>query len=130
MGPFLRGPSPRHGYLDSSPIICLDSGPMLRRREQNRNDQRARIVEAARRLFARRSVDEVTMSEVAADAGVARATVFNHFGSKHALMEAITEDVIAHCQGMLRKALADSNTSTPRVVATLFRPVVAACEEG
>ena len=102
---------------------------MLPRREQNRNDQRARIVEAARRLFARGSVDEVTMAEVAADAGVARATVFNHFGSKHALMEAITEDVIAHYQGMLRNALEDTTTSTPVLVRALFEQMGAGIEE-
>jgi len=109
--------------------MCLDSSPMLPRREQNRNDQRARIVEAARRLFARGSVDEVTMAEVAADAGVARATVFNHFGSKHALMEAITEDVIAHYQGMLRNALADTTTATPVLVRALFEQMGAGIEE-
>jgi len=102
---------------------------MLMRREQNRNDQRARIVEAARRLFARDGVDEVTMVQVAEEAGVARATVFNHFGSKHALVEAITEDVIAHYQGMLRNALADTTTPTPVLVRALFDEMGAGIEE-
>jgi len=59
-----------------------------------RLEQRIRIVDAARRLFANHGFDEVTMAEVAAAAGVARATVFNHFGSKHALVEAITEEAV------------------------------------
>ena len=102
---------------------------MLMRREQNRTDQRARIVEAARRLFARDGVDEVTMAQVAAEAGVARATVFNHFGSKHALVEAITEDVTAHYQGMLRNALADTTTPTAVLVRALFDEMGAGIEE-
>jgi AcrR family transcriptional regulator len=102
---------------------------MLGRREQNRSDQRARIVESARRLFAQRSVEEVTMDEVAVDAGVARATVFNHFGSKHALVEAITEDVIAHYQAMLRNALADTTTPTPVLVRALFEQMAMGIEE-
>ncbi len=101
----------------------------MMRREQNRTDQRARIVEAARRLFARDSVDEVTMAQVAAEAGVARATVFNHFGSKHALVEAITEDVIAYYDGMLRNALADTVTPTTTLVRALFETMGAGIEE-
>ena len=102
---------------------------MLMRREQNRTDQRARIVEAARRLFARDGLDEVTMAQVAAEAGVARATVFNHFGSKHALVEAITEDVIAYYDGMLRNALADTVTPTTTLVRALFETMGAGIEE-
>jgi AcrR family transcriptional regulator len=96
---------------------------------QGRSDQRARIVDAARRLFAARGVDEVTMAEIAVEASVARATVFNHFGSKHALVEAITEDVIAYYQGMLTNALADTRTPTPVLVHALFDQMGAGIEE-
>jgi TetR/AcrR family transcriptional regulator of autoinduction and epiphytic fitness len=102
---------------------------MSNRREQARSDQRARIVETARRLFARDGVDDVTMAQVAAESGVARATVFNYFGSKHALVEAITEDVIAHYQAMLQNALADTDTPTPVLVRALFDGMGAGIEE-
>ncbi len=102
---------------------------MAPERARSRDDQRARIVEAARRLFASSGFDEVTMADVAADAGVARATVFNHFGSKHALVEAITEDVIAYYDGMLRNALADTTTPTPTLVRALFDEMGAGIEE-
>ncbi len=102
---------------------------MSKGREQARSDQRARIVEAARRLFSRDGVDDVTMAEVAAESGVARATVFNYFGSKHALVEAITEDVIAHYQAMLQNALADTETPTPLLVLALFDGMGAGIEE-
>src|SRR5437667_12795964 len=95
----------------------------------SRSDQRARVVDAARRMFANHGVEDVTMAEVAAEARVARATVFNHFGSKHALVEAITEDVIAHYQGMLRNALADTTTPTPVLIRALFDEMGAGIEE-
>jgi AcrR family transcriptional regulator len=98
-------------------------------RAQSRSDQRERIVDAARRLFAGGGVEEVTMAEVAAEAGVARATVFNYFGSKHALVEALTEEVIAHYQAMLRNALADTATPTPVLVQALFEQMGAGIEE-
>jgi|SRR5262245_6028933 len=93
---------------------------MIAKRSRNRDSQRERILDAARALFASRGFDGVTMSDVAEQAGVVRATVFNHFGSKGALVEAITEGVLEVWAGMLERALADEKTSTPTLVRTLF----------
>jgi AcrR family transcriptional regulator len=82
--------------------------------------QRERILESARSLFASRGFETVTMAEIASLAGVARATVFNHFGSKGALIEAITEGVYGYYALMLDSALADTRTSTPALVRALF----------
>lgn len=93
---------------------------MSSKRERNRSEQRNRILESARLLFATRGFDGVTVAEVAQHAGVARATVFNYFSSKHALVEAITEDVYRYYEGMLEAALADPQSSTPTLVRALF----------
>ena len=93
---------------------------MTSRRRQSRDEQRQRILEAARSLFGARSFDDVTMADIAELAGVARATVFNHFPGKHALVEAITEDVLGYWAGMLEHALADEETGTPALVRALF----------
>ncbi len=89
-------------------------------RQRNRTEQRAKILDAARVLFSRDGVDAVTMAEVAETAGVARATVFNHFGSKHALVEGLTEEVLAFYLLMLDAALADDETPTPQLIRALF----------
>ena len=73
---------------------------------------RERILDAARELFAGRGFDAVTMAEIATRAGVARATVFNQFGSKHALVEAITASVFDYYAAMLDQALADEASPT------------------
>jgi AcrR family transcriptional regulator len=96
---------------------------------QRADDPRGRILEAARELFSERGSDEVTMAEVAQAAGVARATVFNHFGSKHALVEGITEGVLASYQEVLESAIADRATPTPDIVRTLFEYMGAGIEE-
>lgn len=92
----------------------------MSKRDRNRSEQHERILEAARTLFAARGLDQVTMAEVAKHAGVARATVFNYFPSKYALVESITENVLAYYRGMLERALADEETATPTLVRALF----------
>ena len=99
------------------------------RREQNRQAQRERILDAARSLFASRGFDAVTMNDVAAEAGVVRATVFNHFGSKRALVEAITASVFGYYAEMLDRALADESSPTPALVRALFEHMGAGVEQ-
>ena len=59
------------------------------------------------------------MAEIAQKAQVARASVFNYFGSKHALIEAITETVFDFYRTMLSEALTDETTPTPDLIRNL-----------
>lgn len=59
--------------------------PAPERADAARN--RRRILEAAERLFDERGVGDVTMAEVAAAAGVGKATVFRRFGDKATLLD-------------------------------------------
>ena len=51
-----------------------------------REETRRRIVDAAYRAFVSHWYDEVTLSGIAAEAGVSQQTVINHFGTKEALV--------------------------------------------
>jgi len=53
---------------------------------------RARILEAARRLLAERGPDGLTMDAVACEAGVGKGTVFRRFGDRAGLAEALVDD--------------------------------------
>ena len=98
------------------------------RRDQNRRAQVERILDAARELFSSRGFETVTMAEVADRAGVARATVFNHFGSKSALVEGITEGVVSVYIAMLDRALTLETTATATLVRALFEQMGAGIE--
>ena len=61
------------------------SAPRRREPEQ----KRARLLAAARSLFAERGYAATTTAQLAREAGVAEGTVFHHFPSKRALLEAV-----------------------------------------
>lgn len=61
--------------------------------ERRQAEARARIVAAAAARFAA-GVDQARLEEIAADADVARATLYNLFGSKEALLAAVLEPVL------------------------------------
>jgi AcrR family transcriptional regulator len=53
---------------------------------------RERILDAARRLIAKRGVQRVTLEQVAAEAGVGRATLFRRFPDRGALLLALLDE--------------------------------------
>jgi AcrR family transcriptional regulator len=64
-------------------------------RERKKRAARVAIAGAARKLFAERGFDAVTVAEVAAAADVSEKTVFNHFATKEDLAFAGREEGIA-----------------------------------
>jgi AcrR family transcriptional regulator len=53
---------------------------------------RTKIIEASRKLFARRGFSETSMGDIARSAQVARATVYNNFDDKQDILAAIIKD--------------------------------------
>lgn len=93
---------------------------MSRKRAENREQQREGILIAARDLFTRHGFEDVTVAEVAEAAGVARATVFNHFRSKAGLVDAMREGTMGAYHALLRNALADEDTPAPTLLRAMF----------
>jgi AcrR family transcriptional regulator len=59
-------------------------------------ETRTRIVDAASRLAHERGPDGFSMDTLAHEAGVARATVYEHFGSKRALLNELASTSASH----------------------------------
>src|SRR6516225_3805070 len=85
----------------------------LGRRQATVAQTRARIVAAARALLATPGgFSEFTVDAVASQAGVARMTVYNQFGSKMGLLEALFDDLAA--RGLVARLRAAFGRPDPR----------------
>lgn len=71
----------------------------LGKRQQSSDEARERTIEAAAAMLADSSTPALRMEDVAAYAGITRQTLYNLFGSKAALIEAVL-DHIARAGGM------------------------------
>ncbi len=67
---------------------------------------RERIFAAARQLFAQRGRDDVSFDDIAALAGVGRATLFRHLGTKEALVTEIYAARLEDIHALVSTALA------------------------
>src|SRR3954471_6586926 len=74
-------------------ILMEERTPGLR--ERKKRAAREAIAATARRLFAERGFDAVTVAEVAVAADVSEKTVFNHFATKEDLAFAGREQGLA-----------------------------------
>jgi AcrR family transcriptional regulator len=60
-------------------------------RDARKAQTRARLLDAAAQVYARRGFDGATLDEVAAEAGFTKGAVYSHFGSKENLLLALSQ---------------------------------------
>jgi len=87
-----------------------------------REEQRAKILEAALTVFARRGM-EATIAEVAAAAGVSYGLVYRYFAGKEALLLELVEKVLSDSLGALERALEMPGTPGERLRSLLTQIV-------
>lgn len=77
--------------------------------EQHREQTRRRIFEALVALLAKQSFDTVTMADLAAEAGIGRTAIYNHFADKDAVVVAFASEETARYLDRLAEALAPAD---------------------
>lgn len=76
----------------------LQDPPRLTHRQRQAAETRARVVAAARALFAERGYATTTIAAIADAAGVAVPTVYDAFGSRRGILEAARVTMLAESQ--------------------------------
>lgn len=93
------------------------------RRARRRASTRQSLLEAARRLFAERGVENTRINEITDEADVGFGTFYNHFDSKDAIVEAVLSEAIAQ-QGEAVEELTRELEDPAEVVCAAHRHFV------
>lgn len=72
-------------------VVSLDN----RKRRGSGHERRAEILEAARKLFIERGVENVTTRQIAAEVGVSQTALFLYFASREQMLDALAEEAWA-----------------------------------
>ena len=107
--PATFSPTPAGAMPATAKISALKGGPakpsfkiqMLQARE-------AAIVQSATRLLAEKGFDMMTVDEVAAEVGIAKASLYKHFSSKEDLAAAAMVQVLGQARNFLASLPADA----------------------
>jgi AcrR family transcriptional regulator len=88
--------------------------------ERRSDDRPAELMAAALRLFAERGFAGTRLEDVAASAGVSKATVYLYFDNKERLFEAVVRDTVTPSLEQADALLDAFDGSTPNLVRTLL----------
>jgi AcrR family transcriptional regulator len=93
------------------------------RHARRRQATRAKLVEAAKALFARQGVENTRIQEITDEADVGFGSFYNHFPSKEALIEVVLADTIA-AQGAETDALTARLDDPAEIISVAHRSFV------
>ncbi|WP_406638897.1 TetR/AcrR family transcriptional regulator [Amycolatopsis sp. WGS_07] len=88
--------------------------------EAHRREVRSRVFEVVRAQLYERGFDAITLAGVAAEAGLGRTAMYNHFPDKESLLVAFVEDESARYVERLREAV-DAEPDPIAQLATFVR---------
>lgn len=97
----------------------------MQARETQRQDKRARILEAAVRVFADRGFFNATVAEIARAAGVADGTIYLYFKSKDDLLLQLFEEKMAELSLSAQAALAEEQGAPARLKRFILHHLLA-----
>lgn len=72
---------------------CEFEEPMARRRAETMEENRARLIAAARKIFAEKGYAAASMDELTAEVGLTRGALYHNFGDKRGLLAAAVNQI-------------------------------------
>ncbi len=111
-----EGSKPAQSFLGQ-----LDTARHLADKTARRSTRtRLALLEAAQELFATRSIEGVSVDDIARAADVAKGSLYNHFESKEALADALFGMVRGHVAQLLDAAIDKSTPPPERLISGAF----------
>src|SRR5690242_5821372 len=76
-------------------------------------ERREQLIEIARTVFSEKGFDGASVEEIAANAGVSKPVVYEHFGGKEGVYAVVVDREVRQLLGMMREAL---SAGSPRLL--------------
>lgn len=83
-------------------------------------DTRELIIKVARRLFAQKGIENITISDIATEANKSRRTVYTYFKSKEELLEASIEMEVKKISAAITKVAQSSLPPHKKIIKLVF----------
>lgn len=99
----------------------LISGVELSRRERKKDETRARIFKAAVQLFREKGFEATTIDDITERADVAKATFFNYFPRKEAVLGFLSEEQLAKADEFAETIMAEKKPARVKLIELLQR---------
>ncbi len=93
--------------------------PMPPRPSVAPSSSRARLLQAAKHLFARQGYEQTATSAIAREAGTSESQLMRYFGGKVGLLDALFNDAWAGLTARVNKAVANAATDRDAILAML-----------
>ncbi|MCC7121177.1 MAG: TetR/AcrR family transcriptional regulator [Gammaproteobacteria bacterium] len=94
----------------------------LSHRERKKRAQKQAIYQCALALFMERGVESTTIDMIAAEANISRATFFNYYPTKDAILHEIADGAVEHAKRVFDKELGEgSGTVVERIQRSFVR---------
>jgi AcrR family transcriptional regulator len=91
------------------------------RREERKAENRAKLLDAARRVFSRKGLGEATARDIVRETDLASGTFYNYFRDKEDAFRALLEEMSQRSRTLVRVQRRDLDLSVPERVAAAYR---------
>jgi AcrR family transcriptional regulator len=98
------------------------------KREQQKEQTKKLLQQAAIELFQKQGYSKTTVSQITSQAGVAKGTFFNYFGSKEAVLHSLREQQTHYIEQVVENMI-QQNTSIKEGLSDLFQKIALQHEE-
>jgi AcrR family transcriptional regulator len=94
--------------------------PPVGRREKRKQEIRAKIEDAAYKLFKRQGIEDTSIEQICVEADVARRTFYGHYPNKHALLGGLgISRLYNQSEPMLRLLMENHDSTRARLAAMI-----------